>query len=129
MVQCDQRNDDEEEEQENECLSIGQIKQTSSYSSSLKTNKSDRRRREKKRLIAQEEKRFLSFRYLPIIFISRDIVNTVFVVRNCLNRWSLLLSKLIQMTLPNLIIGNKIHLIINSFQKKKKQEALHLLLF
>jgi hypothetical protein len=39
MVQCDQRKDEDEEEQENECLSIGQIKQAS-YS--LKTNKPDR---------------------------------------------------------------------------------------
>lgn len=100
MVQCDQRND--EEEQENECLSIGQIKQASSYSSSLKTNKSDRKKR---RLIAQEEKRFLFPFACQLFSFHRDIVNNVFFVRNCLNRWSPLLSKLIQMTSSNLIIG------------------------
>jgi hypothetical protein len=63
MVQCDQRKD--EEEQENECLSIGQIKRA--------TNKPDREKINRPR-----RKRFLFPVLANFFFFSRDIVNNIF---------------------------------------------------
>jgi len=65
MVQCDQRKDEDEEEQENECLSIGQIKRASC--SSLKTNKPDREKINKPR-----RKRFLFPVLANFFFFFRD---------------------------------------------------------